>query len=159
MSSWYFETLASVFGIFYSVMYCHSYFVRIGILHQFDEHVFCADIQVLEKNRPRSQLCNGTPETSLERHWDSLINTVGSFVPLASDPPYHTINQFIFLQFLKDFLSFHSTPEWKLNSLSSFLNPLLLPSNVLVDGTTVQPTVPESWMQSQILPLPHPPSK
>ena len=52
------------------------------------------------------------PRDLPEGHRNSLISTVGPFVPLASDSPYHTIKQFTFLWALKDFLRFHDPPGW-----------------------------------------------
>ena len=133
MSSCYFQTLASAFWIFHSIIYHNSYFFRICILHSLDEYVFSVYIQVLEKYRPRAEPPVEPQRHLPEGHHNSLISTVGPFVPLASGLPHLPHYQPVHIS-----LSSQGCLEvsWLAWMKTEFLDLLLLLHSLLVDGTT-----------------------
>lgn len=150
MSSCYFQTIASAFWIFNSVIYCNICFFNICIIHQFDEHIFCVYIQVLEKIGQGQS----PPVEPRDLPWEASqsINKHSGFICSTSFksslPYYQPVHISPISQGL---LRFHSTSRRKPNSLSPFLSPLLLLNYLPINGTTIQSTVPAIWEQSHNL--------
>lgn len=133
MSSCYFQTLASAFWIFHSIIYHNSYFFRICLLHSLDAYVFGVSIQVLEKYGPRAEPPVEPQRHLPEGHHNSLLGTVGPFVPLASGLPHLPLYQPVHISLSSQGFLEMSWPAWM---KTEFLDLLLLLHSLLVDGTT-----------------------
>lgn len=159
MSSCYFQTIASAFWIFNSVIYCNICFFNICIIHQFDEHIFCVYIQVLEKIGQGQS----PPVEPRDLPWEAsqFINKHSGFICSTSFksslPYYQPVHISPISQGL---LRFHSTSRRKPNSLSPFLSPsfswiiyplMAPPVSLLCQQSGSNPTIsllslPEEWI-------------
>ena len=147
MSSCYFQTLASAFWIFHFIIYHNSYFFRICILHSLDEYVFGVYIQVLEKYRPRAEPPMEPQRHLPEGHHNSLLSTVGPFVPLASGLPHFPHYQPVHISLSSQGFLEISWPAWM---KTEFLDLLLLLHSLLVMAPPRH--VLEPWAQSWSFP-------